>query len=102
MTIAVFPDDFEERAHPIAQDMNFSAWQWRLLDATGECMVSVVGGEPYRSRENVFNLFHGDGVNTFEMWDMLHADDPRPWLTKEEINAYLAENKIEVPEKPTP
>lgn len=102
MPIAVFPDDFEKRDHPIAQDMNFSAWHWRLLDAAGECLVSVVGGDAYQSRGNAFNLLHGDGVETFEMWDMVNEHEPQPWLTKEEINTHLAEKKIEVPEKPTP
>lgn len=87
--MAKFPESFCQRPHPIGQELGLAAWQWQLLDEAGECLVSVVGGEPHRSRGHVYNMLHGDGVDTFEMWDMVNETEPRPWLTKDEINAHL-------------
>jgi len=95
--IAKFPESFCQRPHPIGQEIGCAAWQWQLLDEKGECLVSVVGGEPHRSRGHVYNMFHGDGVNTFEMWDKVNETEPRPWLTKDEINAHLAKHGITAP-----
>lgn len=87
--IAKFPDSFCQRPHPIEQAQGRDAWQWQLLDAQGECVVSVIGGPPAVIGGRVLPLLYGDGVTTFEMWDMVNEDEPRRWMTKEEINAYL-------------
>lgn len=85
--IAKFPDSFCQCPHHISAFMNAPGWHWQLLDAAGDCLVSVVGGDSKL-------WLHGDGVNTFEMWDKVNEIDPRPWMTKAEINAYLVERGI--------
>lgn len=93
--IAKFPESFCRRPHALSQaGLKMTAWQWQLLDEKGECLVSVVGGEPCRSFGHAFHMLHGDGVNTFEMWDMVNEPEPRAWLTKDEINSYLVERGI--------
>lgn len=88
MATAVFPDDFQKKPHPISPALGRAAWQWALYDQAGEMKVSVVGGcEP---------ILHGNGIDTFEMWDFA---DPEPlnWLSAEEINKHLQERNIEAP-----
>ena len=86
--IAKFPESFCQRPHHVAQAMGCAAWQWQLLDEEGNCLVSVVGGPT-----ETFRLY-GDGVSTFEMWDMVNESDPRGWMTKDQINEYLVEKGI--------
>jgi hypothetical protein len=69
--------------------MNTVGWQWQLLDAAGDCMVSVVGGDAAIVNGHRLPVWYGDGVNTFEMWDMVNEPEPHAWLTKDEINAHL-------------
>jgi hypothetical protein len=92
--IAKFPESFCQRPHPAGQVMNTVGWQWQLLDAQGDCMVSVVGGEPAIVGGHKLPVWYGDGINTFEMWDMVNEPEPHAWLTKDEINAHLSEKGI--------
>jgi hypothetical protein len=92
--IAKFPESFCQRPHFIAESMGCAAWQWQLLDEEGECLVSVVGGPPVVIDNHAASMLHGNGVDTFEMWDMVNEPEPRPWMTKDEINAYLVEKGI--------
>lgn len=84
---AVFPDDFYKRRHALCDELDGLGenWQWLLRDALGEAILSVVGG--------TFKGLHGDGVNTFEMWDF-STPEPQNFLTAEEINAYLQEHEL--------
>lgn len=85
--IAVFPDSFQQRRHQLAAVMGVAGSQWQLLDAAGKCRVSVVGGPTANLK------LYGDGISTFEMWDM-NEPDPQGWMTKDEINSYLVEKGI--------
>jgi hypothetical protein len=69
--------------------MGAVGWQWQLLDEKGECLVSVVGGSRIPGCGNFGAVWYGDGVDTFEMWDMVNEPEPHAWLTKDEINAHL-------------
>lgn len=87
MANPVFPDDFQKKPHminnlPGAGDN----WHWELVcPQTNSVLVSVVGGD--------FSGLHGDGVDTFEMWDFTEQD-PRGWLTAEQINEHLRSKNI--------
>lgn len=72
--MAVFPNDFEELAHPVIK----GAKRWIFKE------ISVIGGA---------TGIYGDGINTFEMWDY-RQDEPQPYLTKEEINLHLQNNPL--------
>ena len=86
---AVFPDDFYKRRHAICDELSFASggenWQWLLHAPNGEALISVVGG--------VFPGLHGNGVDTFEMWDFSESS-PRGYMTAEQINAHLQENNV--------
>jgi hypothetical protein len=75
-----FPKDFEERQHPLYNLGYNDAKQWIYVKPNGGT-ISIVGG--------AIGLY-GDGIETFEMWDMDEHDDVRGWLTKEDINEYLS------------
>ena len=74
-----FPDDFIKTPHSVIP----GAVQWlaTIPSDDGIHQISVVGGG--------FGLY-GDGISTFEMWDIDHADEPQGYLTKEQINEYLS------------
>ena len=86
--IAVFPGSFQQRRHQLAAVMGVAGSHWQLLDAAGKCRVSVVGGPTANLK------LYGDGISTFEMWDMVNESDPRGWMTKDQINEYLVEKGI--------
>ena len=74
-----FPKDFTVKNHQIVQN----AKQW-LLKKDNEIIISIVGGG--------YGLY-GNGIDTFEMWDY-REDQPRGYLTKDEINIHLQNNPI--------
>ena len=73
------PEDFTVKNHQIVQN----AKQW-LLKKDNEIIISIVGGG--------YGLY-GNGIDTFEMWDY-REDQPRGYLTKDEINTHLQNNPI--------
>jgi hypothetical protein len=72
-----FPESFIKRTHLVVP----GASQWLATKPNG-VSVSVVGGG--------IGLY-GNGVTTFEMWDG-DEDEPRGYLTIEQINEHLANN----------
>ena len=74
-----FPEDFTVKNHQIVQN----AKQW-LLKKDNEIIISIVGGG--------YGLY-GNGIDTFEMWDY-REDQPRGYLTEDEINTHLQNNPI--------
>lgn len=71
----IFPKSFVKRKHPC----NPGATQWMAVGPSGKD-ISIVGGG--------IGLY-GDGVTTFEMWD-LNTSGPEGWLSESEINEYLS------------
>lgn len=74
-----FPKDFTKKQHEVISN----ATQWKL-EKNNKVIISIVGGG--------IGLY-GDGINTFEMWDY-REDEPRGYLTRDEINIYLKDNPI--------
>lgn len=74
-----FPDDFEQRAHPVIPMAK--QWRWPNWDDT---KISIVGGG---------TGLYGDGKRTFEMWDY-DEEQPRGYMTATEINEYLVTKEI--------
>lgn len=74
MTNVTFPESFQISEHHVVP----GATQWTFIKPNGN-NISIVGGG--------FGLY-GDGINTFEMYDF-DEDEPRGYMTKEEINDYL-------------
>lgn len=75
-----FPEDFKLTTHPTVPN----AIQYKATKSNGT-IISIVGGGNN-------NFLHGDGINTFEMWDM-DEEYQIDYQTKEELNEYL--EKIE-------
>ena len=69
-----FPEDFIEKKHGLVPNST----QWLGTKSNG-VTVSIIGGVVGQ---------YGDGVKTFEMFDM-DESEPRGWMTKEEINQHL-------------
>jgi hypothetical protein len=76
-----FPNDFKSIPHPVTP----GATQWTLNDSKGKTIISVVGGG--------IGLY-GNGITTFEMWDF-REEEPRGYLSTNDINKHLKENPIE-------
>lgn len=86
-----FPEDFTCEPHHLT-DLGWAyrnAKQWKYVKPNG-ILISVVGG---------CAGLHGDGVNTFEMWDF-DQEEPQGYLTKEQINEYLNNINIDSLIKP--
>jgi hypothetical protein len=95
--IAKFPESFCQRPHPSGPVLGAVGWQWQLLDEAGECLVSVIGGSRMENCGHFGVVWYGDGVNTFEMWDMVNEPEPQCWLTKDEVNEHLMAKGICAP-----
>jgi hypothetical protein len=104
---AKFPEDFCHRHHPMSAALSSlgepatsylaagfaDIWQWSLLDAAGDTIVSAIGG----GSDDGF-VVKGDGVTTFEVWYMQHEPEPWNYQTAEQINEYLQAHNIQAPE----
>lgn len=77
---AHFPSNFKVEEHHIP-----GASAWVLYGDDAMPVISIVGGA---------DGLYGDGVTTFEMWD-LRESDPTGWLSAEEINEYLQMHPID-------
>jgi len=84
-----FPESFEERVHPVVPGA--TQWLYFIPDnhpnpelIAGQTIISIVGGG---------HGLHGDGVDTFEMWDF-REDNPHGYLTAEEINQHLQDHPL--------
>lgn len=76
-----FPESFSVEAHGVVD----GATHWKLNHPkTGNIVISIVGGG--------YGLY-GDGINTFEMYD-LREDEPRGYLSIDEINEHLKNNPL--------
>jgi hypothetical protein len=84
MKTVKFPDDFVKLHHEVIPMAVQFLYTYKNSD-TNE-MISIVSGG--------YSL-HGDGVRTFEMWDTKNMDDPRGYMTKEEIQEWLDNHPIE-------
>lgn len=87
--IAEFPRSFTHGPHNLIDGVQ----HWQLLDAAGEQLVSVVGGNSGGDNFSPTLALHGDGVTTFEVW-FRDEEEPRDWLTAVDINNLLAEKGI--------
>ena len=78
-----FPEDFVKTPHRLVP----GAYQWLFkYNNKNDEMISIVGGG--------FGLY-GDGIQTFEMWDLKNDDSPQGYLTAEDINQWLQNHPIE-------
>jgi hypothetical protein len=84
MKTVKFPDDFVKLDHDVIPGAVQFLYTYKNSN-TNE-MISVIGGGI---------AIHGDGVRTFEMWDTQNMDDPRGYMTKEEIQEWLDNHPIE-------
>ena len=75
----IFPEDFTLEPHKVVANAN----QW-LLKQDDKVIISIVGGG--------IGLY-GNGVTTFEMLDF-REEEPRGYLTIDEINEHLRDNPI--------
>lgn len=87
MKTVKFPDDFVKLDHDVIPGAIQFLYTYKNSN-TNE-MISVIGG----GIDSV--PIHGDGVRTFEMWDTQNMDDPRGYMTKEEIQEWLDNHPIE-------
>lgn len=92
-----FPEDFErkepdEEAFHIGERLqkmiefagaeSYYGRHWLLKDEDKKTLVSIIGGGLGH---------HGDGLQTFEMWDYREGE-PQGYLTMDEINEHLTNN----------
>ena len=85
-----FPDDFIETPHSALRGII----HWRLYNPNDEStlLCSIVGGIWIMEDGEPFSdVIHGDGVNTFEMFDSRDSE-PRYHMTAEEINQHFQDN----------
>lgn len=74
-----FPEDFEKRKHAVIP----GAKQW-VLKYKNDVIISVVGGS---------RLAYGNGINTFEMYDM-RQEGPQGYLSIDQINDHIKKYPI--------
>ena len=82
-TIIKFPKDFKNKPH--AAVLGATQWTVGTLDKPDEIIISIVGG--------IDSGLYGNGITSFEMWDF-REEEPKGWLTIEEINEHLKNNPI--------
>jgi len=82
MKVIEFPKDFKKIPHDVIPGA--TQWLFDYNDDTNE-VISIVGGG--------YGLY-GDGVRTFEMWDTKNMEDPRGYMSAEEINQWLNDNQV--------
>jgi hypothetical protein len=82
-----FPQDYDTRDHKYYK----GSTEYLLRNDDGKPVISVVGG----------NGAHGDGVNTFELWDFREFK-PINNLTIEQVNQYVKDHPIDKILKPNP
>ena len=102
--IAVFPDDFIQRAHPVLPGI--TQWLLENNEDSESATISVVGGEFDFFPEGTMMAelappIGGDGRDTFEMWDF-QEENPRRNMSAKDINEYLRDNKFQVVDKSDP
>lgn len=74
-----FPEDFKVQPHSVVPNAMRA-----VFPKEGKAVISIVGGG---------RGLYGNGITTFEMWDF-REEQPKGYLSVEEINLHLEQNPI--------